>query len=218
MKKEKSRALKLHEHVPPNWYYESLKVDPLQKIWHQTRFDQVRKISEPADDILDVGSADGMFSKVILDATRAKSLIGIDVVKTSVDWANKHWKNNPKMKFKVGDAHDLKFNSNSFDAVYSMEVLEHVENPVKVLKDIKRVMKPGGFGVFMVPSDNDLFKIVWWLWLHFYPRGWVWRDTHIQTYRGNFLPIICKKAGFKIEVAKTFNFGMLSIVKVRKVK
>ena len=120
------------------------------------------------------------------------------------------------MKFIVGDAQELKFKSDEFDAVYIMEVLEHVENPLKVLLEVKRVLKKNGFGVFLVPSDNDLFKIVWWLWLTFYPRGWVWKDTHIQTYRENFLPTLCKKAGFKVEVDKKFHLKMLHLVKVRK--
>ncbi len=117
----------------------------------------------------------------------------------------------------VGDAHKLPFNNNSFDAVFCLEALEHVADPLLALKEFKRVMKKGGYGVFLVPSDNDLFKIVWWLWLHFYPRGWVWRETHIQTYRNNYLPVACRKAGFKIVVDKKFNLGMLHLVKVQKV-
>lgn len=214
--KKKSLAVELHENVPPNWYYESLKVDPFQRYWHKRRFEEVTKIAEKADNVLDVGCADGMFSKVVLDATGAKKLTGLDVIKSSVDWAKKHWKRNKKMKFMVGDAHNLKFKTGTFDAVFIMEVLEHVEDPIKVLKGVKRVMKKGGYGIFLVPSDNNLFKVVWWIWLHFYPRGWVWRDTHIQTYRGDYLPVACKKAGFQIEVDKKFNLGMLSLVKVRK--
>jgi ubiquinone/menaquinone biosynthesis C-methylase UbiE len=215
--KKKSLAVHLHENVPPNWYFESLRVDPLQRYWHTRRFDEVKKLIEPAEKVLDVGCADGMFSKVIFDGTKAEKFIGIDVIKTSVDWAKKHWKKNNKMKFAVGDAHELKYKRDYFDAVFIMEVLEHVEDPVKVLREVKRILKKGGYGIFLVPSDNNMFKIVWWLWLHFYPRGWVWRDTHIQTYRGDFLPVVCKKAGFKVEVSKKFNLGMLSLVKVRKV-
>lgn len=216
MKEEKSKAVKLHENVPANWYYQSLKVDLFQRYWHEKRFKEVTKVSEPANKVLDIGCADGMFSKVILNATNANLLVGIDVIKTSISWAKKHWKNNKKMKFMVGDAEKLNFKSDEFDSVYIMEVLEHVEDPLKVLLEVKRVLKEGGFGVFLVPSDNDLFKVIWWLWLHFYPRGWVWKDTHIQTYRGNYLPSICKKAGFKIEMDKKFNLGMLHLVKVRK--
>jgi ubiquinone/menaquinone biosynthesis C-methylase UbiE len=215
---QQKTALELHEHVPPNWYFQSLRVDPLQRYWHGRRFEEVGKLIEPVKgEVLDVGSADGMFSKVILDKSKAKKLTGVEVVKTSVDWANKHWGKSGKMKFLVGDAHRLNFKDCSFDAVFCLEVLEHVHNPAKVLEEFKRVLKKGGYGVFLVPSDSILFRTIWWFWLHFYPRGWVWRDTHIQTYRNNYLPKVCKKVGFKIEKDKKFNLGMLHAVKVRKV-
>lgn len=212
----KKIAEDLHHNVPANWYYQSLKIDPFQRFWHKSRFREVKKVSEKATNVLDVGCADGMFTNVILNATTAKKITGLDVVKTSISWAKKHWKNNKKMNFVIGDAHKLNFKTNTFDAVYCLEALEHVAIPNQVLSEFKRVMKKGGFGVFLVPSDNNLFKVVWWLWLHFYPRGWVWRDTHIQTYRDNYLPKVCKKVGFKIEVDKKFNLGMLHLVKVRK--
>lgn len=217
MNKQKLSASELHENVPPNWYHQSLRIDPLQRYWHRRRFEEVGKLVEPkGGKILDVGCADGVFSKVILDKSKADELIGVDVLKSSVDWAGKHWKKTKRMKFKTGDAHDLKFKSGTFDAVFCLEVLEHVHNPEKVLKEFKRVLKKKGYGVFLVPSDSLLFRTVWFLWLNFYPRGWVWRETHIQTYKNNFLPKLCKKAGFKVEVDKKFSLGMLHVVRVRK--
>lgn len=206
----------LHEHVPANWYFESLKKDPLQKIWHTTRFREVTKVATPANTVLDVGCADGVFSNIIFKKINPNKYIGLDVVKTSIAWAKKHWSKNKRMKFVVGDAHKLSYRDSQFDAVFCLEALEHVADPIKVLKEFKRVMKKGGYGVFLVPSDNNLFKIVWWLWLNFYPRGWVWRETHIQTYRGNYLLVACKKAGFKVVLDKKFNLGMLHLVKVMK--
>ena len=123
---------------------------------------------------------------------------------------------NREMKFIVADAHSLPFKDKIFDAVFCLEALEHVADPIRVLSEFKRVMKKGGYGVFLVPSDNNLFKVVWWLWLHFYPRGWVWRETHIQTYRDSYLPKACKKAGFEVELDRKFNLGMLHLVKVTK--
>lgn len=212
-------AVEFHEQVPSNWYYQSIRVDPLQRLWHSRRFEEISRLVEPSGGkILDIGCADGTFSKVIFDKSKASALIGLDVLEKSVDWANRHWKHTGKMRFQVGDAHDLKeFETDSFDAVFALEVLEHVDDPLKVLKEIKRVLKKGGYGIFLVPSDSLLFRIVWFFWLHFYPRGWVWRDTHIQTYRNNYLPKICKEAGFKIEKNKKFNLGMLHVVKVRKI-
>lgn len=210
-------AADLHEAVPANWYNQSIKVDMLQRYWHRRRFEEVSDlVEEVKGSVLDLGCNDGTFSKVVLDKTKAKNLTGIDVVKKTIDWANKHWKRTGKMKFRVEDAHKLSFKSNTFDAVFALEMLEHVFDPLKVLTEAKRVLKKGGYGVFLVPSDSNLFKFVWFLWLKFYPRGKVWRETHIQTYREDYLPKIVKKAGFRIEVNKKFLLGMLHLVKARK--
>lgn len=209
-------AEELHKNVPPNWYYQSIKVDPLQRYWHKRRFEEVGRVIESAGKVLDVGCADGTFSKVILDKSDASKLIAIDALKSSIDWAARHWKNEKRMEFMVADAHSLPFKTDSFDAVFCLEVLEHVYNPKKALHQFKRVLKKGGYGVFLVPSDSLLFRTIWFFWLNFYPRGWVWRETHIQTYRNNYLPKICREVGFKIEVDHKFNLGMLHLLKVRK--
>ena len=201
---------------PVNWYDESIKVDLFQRFWHKTRFEEVSRIIDPVKGrVLDVGCNDGTFSKIIFEKTKAKELIGVDLAEKSINWAGKHYSSR-KMKFLVGDAHKLQFPNNTFEAVFCLEVLEHVKSPLKALQEFKRVMKKDGYGIFLVPSDSFLFKFIWFFWLNFYPRGWVWRETHIQTYRKNYLPKICKKVGFKVEVDKKFNLGMLHLVKVRK--
>jgi ubiquinone/menaquinone biosynthesis C-methylase UbiE len=210
-------ASELHGGVPPDWYYQSIKKNMGQCFWHKRRFEEVKKLTEPVEGlILDIGSADGVFTKVILDKTKAKKIIGIDVLKNSVDWANKHWQRNKRMKFKVGDAHKLEFKARSFDAVFALEVLEHVYDPDQVLREVKRVLKKNGYALFLVPTDSLLFRLIWFLWTKM--RGRVWKETHIKTYRNNYLPKICQKAGFRVEKNHKFLLGMLQIVKIRKAK
>ena len=217
MNKDYITAEKLHKNVPKNWYFESIKIDMFQRFWHKRRFNEVSAVIEPVrGKILDIGCNDGTFSKVILDKSCAKELIGVDVVRKTTDWAASHWGKTGKMKFMVADAHKLPFESETFDAVFALEVLEHVFDPARVLNEVKRVLKKNGYAIFLVPSDSLLFQTVWFFWLKFYPRGKVWRDTHIQTYRNNYLTKISKKAGFKIVKDKKFLLGMLHLVKVRK--
>jgi len=210
-------AAKLHENVPPDWYHDSIQKNIGQRFWHNTRFTEVAKLMEPvAEKVLDIGSADGVFSQVILEKTDASSVIGIDVLKTSVNWANKHWKAEKRLSFKVGNAHKLDFRGNSFDAVFALEVMEHVSEPDKVLKEIYRVLKNGGYAVLLVPSDNKLFQIVWFIWTKFM-RGRIWDDCHVQSFNsGNSLAKHGKRAGFKVEKDHYFLLGMLNAVKLRK--
>ncbi len=216
MTQKPKTAAKLHENVPPGWYYHSIRENLLQRYWHKRRFKEAAKLIEPVKGkILDIGSADGVFSKVILDKSKAEQIIGIDVVETSIKWASKHWRKNKKMHFLVADAHDLPFKANTFDAVFAMEVLEHVYSPEKVMQEARRVLKKGGYAVFLVPSDNLLFRMVWFLW-GFY-RGKIWNGTHIKTYRNDYLLEVTRKVGFeKVEKDKKFLMGMLHVVRVRK--
>ncbi|MAF36676.1 hypothetical protein CL622_06185 [archaeon] len=51
----------------------------------------------------------------------------------------------------IGDIHDLPLETNSVDAVVCKAVLEHVEQPWLAVKEIHRVLKPGGKALFYVP-------------------------------------------------------------------
>lgn len=218
MNKRKT-AEELHASVPPNWYYKSIYEDKniFQRFVHGKRFDEVSKLIEPVEGkILDIGCADGVFTKVILDKSRAKEIIGIDVLKSSVDWAKKHWKKEKRMKFRVADAHKLPFETSTFEAVFALEVLEHIFEPIKVIEEVKRVLKKGGYAVFLVPAETLLFKIIWYFWTK--GRGKVWKETHVHAYSGDFLARLVAILGFEIEVDKRIIFGTLRLIKARKTK
>lgn len=73
-------ASELHKEVPPDWYKRSIKENVFQRFWHKRRFSEVAKLVEriKGGSVLDIGSADGTFSKVILDRSGADKLIGIE--------------------------------------------------------------------------------------------------------------------------------------------
>jgi len=56
------------------------------------------------------------------------------------------------------DILNLPFADNSFDVVFCNHVLEHIEDDAKAMRELFRVLKPGGFGVFQVPQDIDRDK------------------------------------------------------------
>lgn len=59
------------------------------------------------------------------------------------------------------DILDLPFEDNSFDVVLCNHVLEHIPDDLAAMKELYRVMRPGGWGIFQVPQDpfrDDTFE------------------------------------------------------------
>lgn len=58
--------------------------------------------------------------------------------------------------FQIMDGHELHFPNNSFEAVSLLEVIEHVENPSQVLREIYRVLKKDGKLFLTTPNPSHI--------------------------------------------------------------
>ncbi len=86
---------------------------------------------ELADDrVLEVGAGSGQLQDLVDDYT------GLDIAASARRYFHK--------PFVVGSATALPFEDNEFDAIWSVWVLEHVPNPEQALREMRRVVKPGG--------------------------------------------------------------------------
>jgi ubiquinone/menaquinone biosynthesis C-methylase UbiE len=103
--------------------------------------------------ILDVGCNDGRFLKIIQTLNNSCNCWGIDL-RSTVD---KIKINN--CKFRVADVRKLPFDDNYFDIVFALDMLEHVENVEIGIKEIHRVLKPGGFAILSGPTENWFYKL-----------------------------------------------------------
>src|SRR6059058_2512655 len=91
--------------------------------------------------VLDLASGEG-FGAAIL-AERAASVIGIDVDQRTVEHSQLNYAGGP-IEFRHGDAQDLSsFPADSFDAVVAFEMIEHVDDQRRVLREVARVLAPG---------------------------------------------------------------------------
>ncbi len=76
---------------------------------------------------------------------------------------------------------DLPFDSASFDLIFSSSVLEHVEDPERVLREAVRVLKPGGYLQFVIPNYGAVFDGHYGLpWIPYMGRklGKIWVRLH----------------------------------------
>jgi 2-polyprenyl-3-methyl-5-hydroxy-6-metoxy-1,4-benzoquinol methylase len=109
--------------------------------------------------ILDVGCGDGTYSYVLAKLGAITS--GQDWNVTKIQAANERIYGNSnelKGEFICADAKHLKFDSNSFDAVFSADFFEHIDLITKrqVIAEIYRVLKPGGILVIKTPNLDYL--------------------------------------------------------------
>lgn len=112
----------------------------------------------------------------------------------------------------IGDDKTLPFPDELFNIALSLWVFEHVEHPDHVLKEISRVLKPGGFFAFVTPNRNSLLiTLRRYLSRHFADRilkrlyGREEEDVFNVFYRANTVSAIkslAAKTGFTIEVIR----------------
>ena len=96
--------------------------------------------------ILDVGCGPGFFLSAISNAWEKH---GTDVSEFATNYARRHL---PNATIFTGELQEAGYPSEYFDVVYCFEVLEHIDNPLVMVKEIQRVTKPGGLVVFSTPN------------------------------------------------------------------
>jgi ubiquinone/menaquinone biosynthesis C-methylase UbiE len=213
MKKKNLSLDHLHEEVPANYYDNAIQKNVLQKFWHNKRFIQAKKYLKAikARQILDIGCNSGTFTRQIYNVFPKSKIYGIDISRKAILYAKRKYKD---MSFSVARAEKLPFKNKSFDLVTCFEVLEHVDEPEKIIKEILRVLRKKGNLIIIVPTENLLFRVIWALWTKLGP-GRVWKHTHVQKFTNNNLDALLKKLGCSIVKRNTFLLGMLLIIHAR---
>jgi len=204
-------GLEKYDSIPADYYAKAIR-RPFHGYWHRRRYSLVLHILEPHVKnptlILDLGCDSGLFTGMLPGQP-----VGLDVSKHFVDFAHKSFGN--RIPFLVGNAQELPFKDESFEAVTCLETLEHVPNPNATLREISRVLKKGGYATILVPNEaNLLFHLIWWIWNKI-GRGKVWRETHITDFTPALITEMMQKH-LKIEDMQFCHFQMLIIVKGRK--
>jgi len=111
--------------------------------------------SSSEDVVLDVGCGGGTLIKKI----KGKKIVGIDFSKTAVMLARKNLKSKRNAVIKRMNAEKLSLPSNSFDRIVCTEVLEHVQKPENVIREMLRVLKKDGHAVITIPNEKNVKKI-----------------------------------------------------------
>jgi SAM-dependent methyltransferase len=154
----------------------------------------------PGMRVLDVGAGPGTITADLAAIVAPGRTVGIDasaevVEKARADAAPRGLAN---LEFAVQDAYGLAFEDASFDVVHAHQVLQHVGDPVAMLREMRRVTAPGGVvavrdvdyeGVIFSPGHPELAE-----WLELYLR--VHRGISGEPAAGRRLKGWARRAGF----------------------
>ncbi|MBS1773665.1 MAG: class I SAM-dependent methyltransferase [Bacteroidetes bacterium] len=148
--------------------------------------------------LLDAGCGTGFF--LSLAAKQGAVVTGIDLSDSQVNTAQKYL---TSATFRVASTEDLPFADDSFDYVAANNSVQFCPNPDKALKEIYRVLKPGGTAIITLwdePQKSDAFSY----FKVFYSITGEPLETSIPfNLSGNgVIEGLLQKAGFKIAAAQ----------------
>lgn len=114
---------------------------------HLKRYEFVKQFCKDRV-ILDAACGTGYGSNYL--AGSAKKVIGLDISKEAVAYAKEYYQRE-NIYFEIGDIHNLNFPNGYFDVVCSFETLEHSDEPLKFIFEVRRVLKENGIFIISTP-------------------------------------------------------------------
>jgi 2-polyprenyl-3-methyl-5-hydroxy-6-metoxy-1,4-benzoquinol methylase len=189
-----------------NEYYSKAKnthAPTIRESYLRTAESQVRLVRKYANgtNLLDIGCAQGFF---LFDASKAGyTAKGIEIAQDAATYARREF----GLDIEAKPFEELQFAENYFDVVTLWQVLEHVPYPLMMLKEVHRILKPGGLLVVSTPNIEAIpAKIL-------RKRWWDIKRLHINQFTTRTLTDILQNTGFKnISSASYRGFVSLSIL------
>lgn len=149
-----------------------------------------------AADILEIGCGTGFVLRGLRERFLQYRLTGSEIHLEGIRFAKARL---PEVEFIQMDATSMPFEEN-FDAIGAFDVLEHIEEDEKVLREVHRGLRPGGYFFISVPQYQ-----------------WMWSITddlafHKRRYHRNELCSKLEEAGFNVQYLGAFVFTLFPIM------
>lgn len=106
--------------------------------------------------MIDLGTGPGLIPIMIASEWEDAEIFGVDLSREMLRIAHEHRAisvHAGRLRFEYADVRELPYDDASFDAVFSNTILHHIADPVPVLREAWRVLRPGG--VLLI---RDLFR------------------------------------------------------------
>ena len=176
--------------------------------------------------VLDVGSGRGYISLLLAAESPQANIVGIDFSSTQVRAAEglRRQRRIDNCRFQRGNAVELPFPNGSFDAAVSVGSIKHWPDGVQGLKEIHRILKPGGRAV-IAETDRDVSDEALWEFVRRFHIWFIWDPLlfwglrHVvfgRSFTQEGLEEVVRAAGFENCIPQRVPTCPYTIVKEQK--
>ena len=133
----------------------------------------------PDAKVLDVGCGPGTITTDLADRVPQGHVTGIDAAQEVIEQARELAGDRANVDFATGDVYALDYPDGAFDVVHAHQILQHLGDPVRALREMRRVTKPGGL---VAVREADFGGMTWYPELPILDE---WRPLYKRVARGN---------------------------------
>jgi len=145
----------------------------------------------PGGRLLEVGCANGFF----LNAARMSyETVGVEPSRRARAYAREKL----RLDIPAATLKEANFPGASFDVVVLVDVIEHLADPLDLLKEVSRVTKTGGIVYLVTPNIESLSARL------LGSRWWGLRPAHVQYFSPKTLSALLQKTGFEVVESRSY--------------
>ena len=125
---------------------------------------------------------------------------GVDVSPAHLAWARANF----GIDARLGALEQIRFPEEHFDAVIMGGVIEHLYEPFSTLREVFRVLKPGGVFFFDAPNEDGLYMRVGNFYMRVLGRDWVvnlaptFAPYHVQGFNRSSVQRLIQRVGLEV--------------------
>lgn len=176
-----------------------------RSFWFRSRnrllVDLARRWMPEAKNVMEIGCGTGYVLAGLRQALPHANFFGSEASTAGLEYAARRL--GPDVSLFQMDAHAIPF-SDEFELIAACDVLEHLDDDVKTLREIRRALKPGGGALLTVPQ---------------HPALWSEADVfacHKRRYRRDELAAKCRQVGLEVVLDTSFVVGLLPLMMLQR--